>query len=252
MAESESRNRVDVARAVAARAVATRAAVVRGAVVASSVRAWSATLARFAASGAPALLLFAFAGTPAYAATQADAQQELELRDVVKDAINSAECFTDKFDSAVWYKLMEPKLTRYVKNHDDRVDILKTVYCETHRAGAAHLPPGLVLAVLDVESHFNRWAVSNAGAIGLMQVMPYWPEQLGMKRRQLLDVDSNIRMGCAILRHYLDAEHNDVRRALARYNGSIGHREYPDLVIVRWTSRWNGADDLGVPARKPS
>jgi len=187
---------------------------------------------------------------PAPAQPAANAQQELELRDVVKDAINAADCFTDKFDSAVYYKLMEPKLRRYVKLYDDRVDILKTIYCETHRSGARHLPPGLVLAVLDVESHFNRWAVSNAGAIGLMQVMPYWPEQLGMTRRQLLDVDANIRMGCAILRHYLDTEHDDVRRALARYNGSIGHREYPDLVIVRWTSRWNGADDLGLTTRK--
>lgn len=191
-------------------------------------------------------------GDALLAAPAAEAQQELELRDVVQDSINAAECFTDKYESAVWYKLMEPRLRSYVKVYDDRVDILKTIYCETHRAGAQHLPPGLVLAVLDVESHFNRWAVSNAGAIGLMQVMPYWPEKLGMQRRQLLDVESNIRMGCAILRHYLESEHNDVRRALARYNGSIGHREYPDLVIVRWTSRWNGADDLGLTNKKPT
>jgi soluble lytic murein transglycosylase-like protein len=67
-----------------------------------------------------------------------------------------------------------------------------------------------------------------------------------LARRDLVRVESNLRMGCAILRYYLDKEHNDVRRALARYNGSIGRRQYPDLVIVRWTRNWNGADDLGV------
>ena len=79
-----------------------------------------------------------------------------------------------------------------------------------------------------------------------MQVMPFWPEQLGMRRFQLTHVEENLRMGCAILRFYLLRERNDVRKALARYNGSVGRREYPDLVIVRWTNRWNGADDLGA------
>ena len=37
-----------------------------------------------------------------------------------------------------------------------------------------------------------------------------------------------------------------MRRALARYNGSVGRREYPDKVVNRWTSNWNGADDLGT------
>jgi soluble lytic murein transglycosylase-like protein len=99
--------------------------------------------------------------------------------------------------------------------------------------------------VLDVESRFDRWAVSSTGAVGLMQVMPFWPEQLGMRRRELVTMEANIRMGCAILRHYLGTEHNDVRRALGRYNGSLRGREYPDRVVTRWTRYWNGADDLG-------
>ena len=119
------------------------------------------------------------------------------------------------------------------------------MYCETHRPGATPLPPGLVLAVLDVESRFDRWAVSSSGAVGLMQVMPFWPEQLGMRRRELVTMEANIRMGCAILRHYLEAEHRDVRRALGRYNGSVRSRDYPDRVVTRWTRYWNGADDLG-------
>jgi len=88
--------------------------------------------------------------------------------------------------------------------------------------------------------------VSSAGAVGLMQVMPFWPEKLGMRRYELVHVEPNIHMGCAILRFYLTYEHNDVRKALARYNGSIGRRDYPDLVLTQWT-RWAGADDLGFP-----
>jgi soluble lytic murein transglycosylase-like protein len=147
---------------------------------------------------------------------------------------------------------MEPKLRRYVKDDKERLEILQTVYCETHRSGASVLPPGLVMAVLDVESGFDRWAVSSAGAVGLMQVMPFWPEQLGMRRYELTRIAANLRMGCAILRFYLDSERRDVRRALERYNGSIGRRDYPDRVIVRWTTYWHGADDLGRAPVKPS
>ena len=135
----------------------------------------------------------------------------------------------------VWYKLMEPRLRRYVKDHAERVEILRHVYCESRDA---ELPAELVLAVMDVESSFNRWAVSSVGAQGLMQVMPFWPEQLGMKRHQLIEIQPNIRMGCAILKYYYTREKRDVRKALARYNGSVGRREYPDLVIGRWTTRW--------------
>jgi soluble lytic murein transglycosylase-like protein len=173
------------------------------------------------------------------------AQTDPELRDVVRQAMHASECFGDQYDSIVWYKLMEPKLRRYLRDRDERVALLHTVYCETHRSGEKPLPPGLVLAVLDVESRFDRWAVSSSGAVGLMQVMPFWPEQLGMQRHELVTMEANIRMGCAILRHYLETEHNDVRRALGRYNGSLRGREYPDRVVTRWTSYWNGADDLG-------
>ena len=179
-----------------------------------------------------ALSLLVLLGCPA---ALADRQLDPELKAVVSAAIKSGECFTDKYDAEVWYKLMEPRLRRYVKDHAQRVDILRHTYCESRRV---ELPAELVLAVMDVESSFNSWAVSSAGAQGLMQVMPFWPEQLGMKRHQLMQVQPNIRMGCAILKYYYDREKRDVRKALARYNGSVGRREYPDLVITRWTSRW--------------
>ncbi len=188
-----------------------------------------------------ALLVAVLGSRPA----RADQQQDPGLQEVVADAIAQAQCFPDRFDSAVWYKLMEPRLRAKVKDDGERLDILTTVYCETHRSGARPLPPGLVLAVIDVESRFDRWAVSRAGAVGLMQVMPFWPERLGMRRYELVHDAPNIRMGCAILRFYLQQEHNNYARALARYNGSVGRRNYPDLVLGRW-ARWTGADDLGV------
>lgn len=214
----------------------------------SSGHAWATELAR-----ALALLLLAFA----CAAAHADQQRDPELKAVVGRAIAQAECFADRYESAVWYKMMEPRLRKVVADRAERLDILKYVFCESHREGEVRLPPGLVMAIIMVESRFDRWAVSSAGAVGLMQVMPFWPEELGMRRYELTRIAPNIRMGCAILRFYLKKENNSVTRALARYNGSVGRRHYSDLVINQW-SRWNGADDLGLtagtaqPVRKPA
>jgi soluble lytic murein transglycosylase-like protein len=190
-------------------------------------------------------LLFALAFTAPARAAEPTAQREPGLRDAIEHAIAQAECFPDEYESAVWFKMMEPRLRKRVPDEAERMEILRHVFCEAHRKGEPRLPPGLVLAVIDVESRFDRWAVSYAGAVGLMQIMPFWPEELGMKRHQLVQVGPNIRMGCAILRYYLKFEKMNLPKALARYNGSVGRRVYSDLVINRWT-RWNGADDLGV------
>ncbi len=185
-------------------------------------------------------------------AAGADQQRDPQLQAVVAHAIAQAECFTDQYDSAVWYTLMEPRLRPRVSAGPQRMEILKQVYCETHRPGERpRLAPGLVMAVITVESRFDRWAVSSSGAVGLMQVMPFWPERLGMRRYQLVHIAPNIRMGCAILRFYLGAERNDVRKALARYNGSPGKRDYPDRVLNQWL-RWRGADDLGFALATPT
>ncbi|MEO8315826.1 MAG: lytic transglycosylase domain-containing protein, partial [Pseudomonadota bacterium] len=85
-------------------------------------------------------------------------------------------------------------------------------------------------------------------AVGLMQVMPFWPAKLGMKRHELTQVEANMRMGCAILRYYMRVEKNDVNKALARYNGSVGRRVYSDKVVQRWTTKWHAADDPGFKA----
>jgi soluble lytic murein transglycosylase-like protein len=197
-----------------------------------SAAGWRASLA---------LLLLACASH-----AQAQAQQDPELRAIIAKAAASSPCFADKYDSAVWFAMMEPRLRRIVPDTAERMLILETAFCEAHRPGEKRLPPGLILAIIDVESRFDRWAVSSAGAVGLMQIMPFWPRELGMERHQLVQVEANMRMGCAILRHYLEREKNDLGKALARYNGSVGRRKYPDLVVDRWTTRWNGADDLGT------
>jgi len=222
----------------------------------SSARAWRRAEAHHAAPqrAAPrragiaiaALVSLAFAAT-ASAAPVGEQQQEAGLRTVIERAIAQAECFTDEYESAVWFTMMEPRLVKRVPDKAERLEILRTVFCEAHRKGEVRLPPGLVMAVIDIESRFDRWAVSYAGAVGLMQIMPFWPEKLGMQRHQLTQIGPNIRMGCAILRYYLRYESNNIQKALARYNGSVGRRIYSDLVINSW-SRWNGADDLGLSA----
>jgi soluble lytic murein transglycosylase-like protein len=179
----------------------------------------------------------------------ADQQRDPELRAILQNAIAESECFTDEFDAEVWYTMMEPRLRKPVPDREERVAILKHVFCEATRKDQPPLPPGLVMAIIDVESRFNRWAVSSAGAVGLMQIMPFWPKELGMRRYQLTRVSENIKMGTAIYRFYLKRERNNVAKALARYNGSVGRTWYSDLVINRWT-RWNGADDLGRASRR--
>ena len=179
----------------------------------------------------PLLLLLPLA---APAGPSAEAQREPEIRSAVQHAIDQAECFEDRYDSAVWYKMMEPRLRKRVPDYDERMEILKQVFCEANRPGEVRIPPGLVMAIIDIESSFNRYAVSTAGAVGLMQVMPFWPEQLGMRRHQLIRAPENIRMGCAIFRAYMKRENNNIARALARYNGSVGKRWYSDRVLERW------------------
>jgi soluble lytic murein transglycosylase-like protein len=165
----------------------------------------------------------------------ANQQRDPALKPLLEKALLDGQCFEDKFERAVWFAAMEPRLKRIVKDEAERTLILEQVQCEAKRL---QLPPGLVMAVIDVESRFNRWAISSAGAVGLMQVMPFWPNQLGMHNSQLVEIPHNIRMGCTILKYYLERERGDYSRALARYNGSLGRRNYSDLVLVRLANNW--------------
>jgi soluble lytic murein transglycosylase-like protein len=170
-------------------------------------------------------------------AAHANQQRDPELEPLLRKVLSDSEtCFADRFDREVFFTTMEPRLKRYVVNDAERTLILERVHCEAQRQ---NLPAGLVLAVIEVESRFDRWAVSSAGAVGLMQVMPFWPKQLGMTNDQLVRIPQNIRMGCTILKFYLDREKGDYTKALARYNGSVNRRTYPDKVLTRLADRWH-------------
>ena len=133
---------------------------------------------------------------------------------------------------------MDPRLAPNGKDPGEREQILHHVHCEAKRVD---IPPELVLAVMDVESRFDRFAVSSAGAVGLMQVMPFWPTQLGMTNDQLVRIPENVRMGTTILGYYLRKERGNYQRALQRYNGSLGRPDYSDLVLDRLVTRWRYA-----------
>ena len=158
-----------------------------------------------------------------------------ELRDVLRVAAGAAGSFEDRFDAEVWLADMSRRLERQVQDADERMRILTRVHFEAERAG---LEPELVLAVIEVESNFDRYAVSVAGALGLMQVMPFWRNEIGRPNDNLIQLGTNLRYGCTILKYYLDKEHGDLRRALGRYNGSLGKRQYPNLVIDKLSRKW--------------
>ncbi len=158
-----------------------------------------------------------------------------ELRLLLQHAIQSTDSFTDRFEAEVWLADMSTRLRKWVKDEQERFNILVNVH---HEATRVDLRPELVLAVIEVESGFDRFAISNAGARGLMQIMPFWLEELNQPQANLFRISINLRFGCTILRHYLDKEDGDLRYALARYNGSLGNRQYPDKVFSALSERW--------------
>jgi soluble lytic murein transglycosylase-like protein len=158
-----------------------------------------------------------------------------ELRNLVAKAVNESGSFRDRFDAEVWLMDMASRLKKKVPDPQQRLELLKLVHFEATRV---NLPPELVLAVIDVESNFNSWAISVVGAQGLMQIMPFWLKEIGRPHDNLLRAETNVRMGCTILRYYIDKERGDITRALGRYNGSLGKNKYPNLVFNALRVRW--------------
>lgn len=158
-----------------------------------------------------------------------------ELRDVLRRAVEETDSFPDRFEAEVWLLDMSRRLERKVPDPNFRIELLKQVHYEARRA---ELPPELVLAVIEVESNFNPFAISSAGARGLMQVMPFWLKEIGQPGDSLFRMHTNLRYGCTILKYYLDKERGNLFHALARYNGSRGQRWYPALVNRAWKTRW--------------
>jgi len=169
------------------------------------------------------------------ASNGAVAAPDLILRERLREAMLDTTSFPDEFDAQVWLTDMAIRLGNQVADPQERVLILKRTHQEATRAD---LPPEMVLAVIDIESAFDAYAVSVAGAQGLMQVMPFWLDEIGQPGDRLIEISTNLRMGCTILKYYFDMESGDWTRALARYNGSLGSRKYPEKVLNRLRSRW--------------
>ena len=165
----------------------------------------------------------------------AEVAPDPELREALRAAASDTTSFIDRFDAEVWLTDMSRRLERQVKDPEERINILKLVHLEADRA---ELPPELILAVIETESNFDHYAISVAGAIGLMQIMPFWLDEIGRPDDNLLHIETNLRYGCTILKFYLDKEKGDLRRALGRYNGSLGKRKYPNKVIDKLTEKW--------------
>jgi len=167
------------------------------------------------------------------AATQE--RPDADMRASLIAAIRSSDSFVDRFDAEVWLTDMSSRLQSRVENPEERLMILKQVHYEARRSG---LEPELVLALVNVESNFDRFAISSAGARGLMQIMPFWLEELGRPEDNLFDITTNLRFGCTILNIYLERENGDMRRALARYNGSVGQNWYPQRIYKALRTTW--------------
>ena len=117
----------------------------------------------------------------------------------------------------------------------ERLEILSLVHRYANKAG---VDPQLVLAIMEVESNFDRYALSVANARGLMQIMPFWKKEIGHPDDSLFDMETNIRYGCYILKLYIDKEKNNLTYALGRYNGSRGRAKYPNKVYAALRKRW--------------
>jgi len=160
---------------------------------------------------------------------------EPELRNLLQRTVAEASSFQDRFDAEVWLLDMSTRLRRHLPEPNERLALLRLVHQEASKAG---LKPDLVLALIHAESNFDRFAISSAGAQGVMQVMPFWKAELGRPQDNLTDNATNLRYGCTILSYYLKRESGNLERALARYNGSLGKPHYPARVLGYWQDYW--------------
>lgn len=185
-----------------------------------------------------AVLLFFVVGTAAAGAQKYEvlaASVQAGLHEAVADRRPPTSSFESPLEALHWLVEMSGRLAKRLPNQEYRLEFLRTLHYEAKRAG---IDPQLVLALIQVESGFRKYAISAAGARGYMQVMPFWVELIGGKNDNLFHLRTNLRYGCTILRYYLDNENGDLFRALGRYNGSLGDPEYPYAVQSAWEKDW--------------
>jgi len=153
-------------------------------------------------------------------------KEEEELRQMLEPVQEPAQ--TD-FEQMVWVKDIIDTISPWVGDEQEAETIARWVYVYSRKS---RLSPELILGVIAVESQFDHFAVSNVGAVGLMQVMPFWKKELGKPDDNLLKIETNVRYGCAIIRHYVD-RYKTLDRALGAYNGSLGRMKYPNKVFAQ-------------------
>jgi len=174
---------------------------------------------------------------PAHAGAQVEEPLANSVRSALAAAVNDSAPPKPSFENIEtrliylrWLGEMSNRLKKRKAEHVARVEFLETVWYESKRAG---LEPSLVLGLVQVESGFRKYAISSVGARGYTQVMPFWARLIGDgDASRLFHLQTNLRFGCVILRHYLDREQGDMYMALGRYNGSRGRPEYPNAVFA--------------------
>ncbi|MEO5771717.1 MAG: lytic transglycosylase domain-containing protein [Burkholderiaceae bacterium] len=171
----------------------------------------------------------------------AGAQAEEPLADSVRSALSAAIAadapprpsfanIEDRLAYLRWLGTTSEGLKKRKSDARTRIEFLETLWYEAKRAG---LEPALVLGLIQVESGFRTYAISVVGARGYMQIMPFWVRLIGDgDAPKLFHMQTNLRFGCVILRHYIDRERGDLFMALGRYNGSRGRAEYPNAVFA--------------------
>ena len=179
--------------------------------------------------------LLATASTHAATRGDLDAAEIAAVRTELAAVLADEDADRDRFDAEVWLLAKDAALSRLVPDPDERLTLLGLVWHEAHRH---EIDPELALAVIEVESTFDRFAVSTAGAQGLMQVMPFWKKELGRDDDNLTDARTNVRYGMTILAHYLNREAGDAVRALTRYHGNRRDLSYPERVYRAWNRNW--------------
>jgi len=168
------------------------------------------------------------------------AQQQIpdeDFKQQLRQAIADADQFQDKFAAQVWLTDMSYRLSKRAPHipESERLELLALVHKEATRS---ELNPQMVLSLIQVESNFDRFALSKVGARGLMQIMPFWIDVIGRKQDNLFDIETNLRYGCAILSIYLKREKKEIIPALARYHGSYPKDYYSRKVVKAWQNRW--------------
>ena len=153
--------------------------------------------------------------------------------------------FESNSEEVEWLSSMSRRLDTRILDPESRISLLKSVHYEATRAG---LDPQLILGMIEVLSNFDKSKTDKDGRLGYMQVHPKWVKLIGEKDDKLLDLRTNFRYGCAILRHYLDLERGDLFRALVRYDmqltgdsasdGKLDDSTFPREVDRRWKSQW--------------